>query len=304
MKQTRILPAFVAASALALMPVIQPLSAAPVPPPSSSVNLNGKLNQGAQPASGEHEFRYRLFTDATGNIPVAKTQTIVTTANITAGNWQTAIDVRRFGGEKSILDNTVIPADQAVSILDNTVIPTIGDRAILDNTVRTSLQQNWRAVEGGWLEISVRKKGTGEFVPLSPRQQLTAVPRASTAFSAEHAVVAGSVTEGGVDARALAPGIISAEKITAGAIDNRALANLAVTAPKIAPLTVVRSLNGLRDDVTLSAGTGVSLRASGNTIIIDATATGGGGGNPLLPRGNFLGADNDNQFGWPAGRQI
>ncbi len=282
------------------MPVAQPLSAAPVPPPSSSVNLNGKLNSGTLPATGEHEFRYRLFTDATGNTPVAKTQTIVTTANITAGNWQTALDLRRFGGEKSILDNTVFPPDQAVSILDNTVIPTIGDRAILDNTFRTSLQQNWRSVEGGWLEISVRKKGTAEFVPLSPRQQLTAVPRAGTAFSAEHAVVAGSVTEGGVDARALAPGIITAEKITAGAIDNRALANLAITAPKIAPLTVVRSLNGLRDEVTLAAGTGVSLRASGNTITIDATATGGGGGSPPLPRGNFLGADNDNLFGGSA----
>ncbi len=321
------------------------------------MHLSGKLNQAGSPATGEHEFQFRLFTSATGDTIVPKTQTIVTSENVTAGNWQTALDLRRFGGEKSLLDNTVIPANEAVSLLDNTVTPAVGERALLDNTVRTAMHQSWRAIEGNWLEISVRRKGTTTFVPLLPRQKLGSVPRASTAFSAEHAAVAGSVTEGGVDNRSIAPGAITADKlapvsistgalqdlgvtgskiapaaitadklapvsISTGALQDLgvtsskiapaaitadklapvsigtgALQDLGVTGAKIAPQTVVRSLNGLRDDVTLAAGQGIALGGQGSVITITAT---GGGGTPALPHGNALGGGLDNTFGGSA----
>jgi len=309
MKFSPLLLPMIAAGAAALFP--QMLAA---PPASSAMQLSGRLNQAGAPAAGEHEFRFQLFTSETGDTVVPKTQSITTTEMVAAGNWQTALDLRRFGGEKSILDDTVFPAGTAVSILDDTVIPTVGDRAILDNMVRTATQQSWRAVEGNWLQISVRRKGSPNFVPLSPRQRLGSVPRASTAFSAEHAVVAGSVAEGGVDGLAIAPsaiqtsalrdlavvgskiapGSITFDKLASAAIDTDALRDLAVTSAKIAPASVVRSLNGLRDDVTLAAGPGVALNAAGNTLTISSTGT--GGGSPL-PNGNFLGAANENLFG-------
>jgi hypothetical protein len=55
------------------------------------------------------------------------------------------------------------------------------------------------------------------------------------------------------------------------------LADSAVTAPKIAPGQVVKSLNGLTDNVTLAAGANVMITPSGNTLTIAATGGGGGG---------------------------
>ncbi|MGV8038738.1 MAG: pre-peptidase C-terminal domain-containing protein [Thermoanaerobaculaceae bacterium] len=55
------------------------------------------------------------------------------------------------------------------------------------------------------------------------------------------------------------------------------LADDAVTAGKIADATVVRSVNGLRDAVTLQAGSNVTITPSGQTLTIAATPGGGGG---------------------------
>ncbi len=262
------------------------------PPAASALHLNGKLAQAGAPATGEHEFQFQLFTSETGNTVAPKTQTIVSTENIVAGNWQTAVDLRRFGGEKSILDDTIMPPGAALSILDDTIIPSVGDRSILDDTIRTSLQQNWRSVEGNWLQISVRRKGSTTFVPLSPRQRLGSVPRASTAFSAEHAVVAGSVADGAVDNRAIKAGAISGDKLAISSINREALADSSVSDSKIAPQTVVRSINGLRDDVTIAAGQGVTLTGQGSSLVISAT----GGGPSALPNDNTLGGGSLNTF--------
>ena len=71
------------------------------------------------------------------------------------------------------------------------------------------------------------------------------------------------------------------------------LASSAVTASKIAPGQVVRSLNGLTDDIILGAGSNISITQSGNTLSIasmlgltsvahDSTLQGDGtGGSPL-----------------------
>ncbi len=308
---------FAAALAFAVGLGFSTLRAADLPPPNTLL-LSGKLKQANAPSQGEHDFRFQLYDRETGGQIPPGTKDVMMTKPVTAGDWQVVLDIRQFAAEAAILDNTVHdgsgliqppqsyvgildntvrPPQGWVSILDNTVRPPMGSRSILDNTVHTATALNWRAAQGTWLQISVRQKGNGAFVPLTPRQRLTAVPGAVVAQTANHALVAGTVAEGGVDARALAPGAITADKLSVGAINNAALANLAVTTPKIAPLTVVRSLNGLQDDVTLAAGTGVSISAAGSTITIHSTATGGGsGGGTPLPNGNFLGVDNDNLF--------
>jgi hypothetical protein len=51
------------------------------------------------------------------------------------------------------------------------------------------------------------------------------------------------------------------------------LANGAVTAPKIANGTVVRSLNGLFDNVAIVGGTNITVTPSGNTLTIAAPST-------------------------------
>lgn len=57
------------------------------------------------------------------------------------------------------------------------------------------------------------------------------------------------------------------------------IANNAVTAAKIANGEVVKSINSLKDNVTLAAGSNVTITPSGNTLTI--AATGGGAGNPI-----------------------
>ena len=54
-----------------------------------------------------------------------------------------------------------------------------------------------------------------------------------------------------------------------------------ISANKIADNTVVRSINGLRDDVILKAGANILLTENGDTITV--TGTGGGGGGLTLP---------------------
>ena len=51
----------------------------------------------------------------------------------------------------------------------------------------------------------------------------------------------------------------------------------AVTGAKIGSSQVVKSLNGIKDDVTLVAGTNITLTPSGNNITINAAGGGGGG---------------------------
>lgn len=61
-------------------------------------------------------------------------------------------------------------------------------------------------------------------------------------------------------------------------LNAQSVADGAVTASKISAAQVVKSINSLRDDVTLTAGDNVTITPSGNTLTI-ATIGGGGGGD-------------------------
>jgi len=86
-------------------------------------------------------------------------------------------------------------------------------------------------------------------------------------------------------------------ELTASAysLNTRAIADSAVTGNKIANGQIVRSVNSIKDDVTLAAGNNVTITEEGNTVTI-AAAGGDGGGNTL--------DQAYDQGGEGAGRQI
>jgi hypothetical protein len=128
-----------------------------------------------------------------------------------------------------------------------------------------------------WLEIGVRTNGDlADFTLLTPRQPLQPVPYALYSPNASWAGVAASVAVNGV----------------AGA----SIQNSAILASKIASGQVVKSLNGLKDDVSLVAGANITLTPSGNSLEISAPGGPTTGwsrlGNATAP-GEFLGSLND-----------
>jgi len=107
-----------------------------------------------------------------------------------------------------------------------------------------------------WLDIGVRTNGSaGDYQTLSPRQPLTPTPYAL------YAVLAGTVPPGAIDHSRLATNSVTTLHLQPGA----------VTADRIAAGQVVKTLNGLTDNVLLAAGANLTLRTNGNALEMSAT---------------------------------
>lgn len=129
-----------------------------------------------------------------------------------------------------------------------------------------------------WLEVAVRPNGSvSPYTVQSPRVQIRPVPNALFAATADTAITANTVS--------------------ANAVNGAAIQNNSITANKISSGQVVKSLNGLTDNVALSAGSGVTLGTNGNSLSISANSGSGWSltGNSGTSAGlNFLGT-SDNQ---------
>lgn len=121
-----------------------------------------------------------------------------------------------------------------------------------------------------WLETSI---GTQV---LSPRTELTAVPVAAHALT-------------------VADSSVGSSSLANSAVTNAKLASGSVTADKIAAGQVVKSINGLKDNVMLSAGEGVSITPSGNTLTLSTTAAGWSltGNSGITSGTHFLGTTDN-----------
>jgi hypothetical protein len=128
-----------------------------------------------------------------------------------------------------------------------------------------------------WLEIAARPNGNGSFTILTPRQPVNAAPYALYAPKADTANTAAATAVNSVSAASIQSSSITSNKIASG--------------------QVVKTLDGLTDDVTLAAGTNVSLTRNGNTLTISSGGPSGWSlaGNPgTSPGVNFIGT-TDNQ---------
>ena len=119
-----------------------------------------------------------------------------------------------------------------------------------------------------WLELSVRTNGSGAFQTLSPRQRLYPVPNAIYAAQADYASSAWSANN------------VEASAVTSGGI---------------ATNQVVKSLNGLKDFVTLAVGPNVTLTPSGNTLTLASSTDWHIAGNGGTTAGTHFVGTTDNR---------
>ena len=104
----------------------------------------------------------------------------------------------------------------------------------------------------------------------------------------------------------IAPGGVGSNELAAGAVTSSKIAANAVTAGAIAPGQAVKSVNSLKDDVTLVAGSNVTITPSGQSLTIASMAVPSGGfvlGNPndtTLIGAGFTEIGPSNQEIWKA----
>jgi hypothetical protein len=119
-----------------------------------------------------------------------------------------------------------------------------------------------------FLEVRVRVTGGGSFTPLTPRQRIASTPYAVKSLSADTATNAATAANFSGSLAGDVTGTQSATTIAPNAVD----------AANIASGQVVKGINNLKDNVTLAAGSNITITPSGNTLTIASTGGGGGGG--------------------------
>jgi len=110
------------------------------------------------------------------------------------------------------------------------------------------------------LEIKIRRGAeNGAYTTLTPRQPVTPAPYAIRSLSAATA-----------DSAATSVSATNFSGLLSGDIGGTQTATViqpnSVTAPKIASNQVVKSVNGLKDSVTLAGGSGITVTPNGNTL--------------------------------------
>ena len=182
-----------------------------------------------------------------------------------------------------ILYNADVGGSQVGPILTNSVVVSGG-------WFTTTLDFGTNLLGGAsyWLEIAVRTNGGGAFTTLSPRQALTPAPAALYAAGAGAAAFASTAASAEVAAGVVTNGVGTAS-----------LQDGAVRPRKISDGTVVRSLNGLTDTVTLTGGANITVTtdvspSSGN-VTISSVMSGWAltGNSGTTPGTHFLGTTDN-----------
>ena len=99
----------------------------------------------------------------------------------------------------------------------------------------------------------------------------------TTADLSDNAITTGKIADNTITAGDLATGSVTSDEITDNTVTTTDILNATITATDIANTQVIKSLNTLKDDVTLVAGSNITITPSGQNLTIASTAGGVGG---------------------------
>ena len=90
-------------------------------------------------------------------------------------------------------------------------------------------------------------------------------------------ITTGKIADNTITASDLATGSVTSDEILDGTVTTTDILNGTITATDIANTQVVKSLNTLKDNVTLIAGSNITITPGGNNLTIASTSPGMGG---------------------------
>ena len=168
-----------------------------------------------------------------------------------------------------IADGTIVTADLGTGVVTTAQVQdgSITSAKIADGTVGSA------DIGGGQVVKSVN--GLQDALTLAAGSNVTITPSGNTLTIASSG--GGSLADDAVTSAKIADGAVGSADLAANAVTGGKIADGTIAAVDVAGGQVVKSVNGLKDAVTLVAGSNVTITPSGNSLSISAS-TGGGVG--------------------------
>lgn len=266
---------------------------------ATEFTYQGQMTTSGSPATGNHDFEFALFDAVSGGTQVGSTIGLTGIA-VTNGIFSAKLDFgNQFPGAGRFLEIRVRPTGsgafttltprQAINSSPYSVKSLNSNTADTANTATTAanisnplagdvtgIQSNTSVVRLRGRTVASTLPNNGQVLKFNatnsqwePANDETATPGSGGTITG---VTAGTGLTGGGTT-----GSVSLAIANAG-VGTTQVADGAVTAAKIPVGQVVKSINTLRDNVTLAAGSNITITPAGNTLTIAAT----GGGNPIL----------------------
>lgn len=255
----------------------------------STITYQGRLQLNGALVSGRHDLRFELFNAATAGTSLGVRE--VLGANVENGVVMAHLDFdpavfapgagRWF--EISIRSNTVALYNRLLPRQQITSVPVALHAARAESAVAAGKAES-AAVAATVAAGAVNSAGLANNAVNTAKLADGAVTAPKLA---DNAVTNAKLADNAVATPELADGSVTAAKLANGAVGTVKLAEGAVTGPKVAAGQVVRSLNGLRDEVTLAAGENVTISPDGNTLRIASGA--GAQGVRVIPNSQTFG---------------
>ena len=198
-------------------------------------------------------------------IPAGNTLTIAATGTELPDDAVTSV---------KIADGAVATADVA----DNAITTA----KIVDGTVTAGDLANGAAVKSVNGLMDAVTLAAGSNVTITPAGNTLTIAATGTALPddavtsvkiADAAVVTVDLSDGAVTSAKVADGGVAAIDLADGAVTSAKIADGTVAASDLASGAAVKSVNGLTDAVTFTAGSNVTITPAGNTLTIAATGT-------------------------------